>query len=74
MTDAMGAAPRIRLDIKEKKGSEKSVADPLSRLHISRGGEIGDTFSYEHLLAISSHAPWYAHIVNFIITRLILEH
>ena len=56
------------LEIKDKKGSENSVADHLSRLHISGGEDIGDTFPDEHLLVISSHAPWYAHIVNFIVT------
>ena len=62
------------LEIKDKKGIENSVADHLSHLHIPRGGDIGDTFPDEHLLAILSHAPWYAHIVNFIVTRLILDH
>ena len=56
------------LEIKDKKGHENLVADHLSRLHISGGGGIGDTFPNEHLLAISSHASWYAHIVNFIVT------
>ena len=45
------------LEIKDKKGSENSVADHLSRLHISGGKDIGETFPDEHLLAISSHAP-----------------
>ena len=62
------------LEIKDKKGSKNSVADHLSRLHISGGEDIGDTFPDEHLLAISTHAPWYAHIVNFIVTGSILEH
>ena len=62
------------LEIKDKKGSENSVVDHLSHLHISGGGDIGDTFPDEHLLAISSHAPWYAHIVNFIVTRSIPDH
>ena len=62
------------LEIKDKKGSENLVADHLLRLHISRGEDIGDTFLDEHLLAISSHAPWYAHIINFIVTRSIPEH
>ena len=44
------------LEIKDKKGSENSVVDDLSRLHISGGGDIGDTFPDEHLPAISSHA------------------
>ena len=62
------------LEIKDKKGSENSVADHLSRLHISGGEDIGETFLDEHLLAISSHAPWYAHIINFIVTGSIPEH
>ena len=45
------------LEIKDKKGSENWVADHLSRLHVSGGGDIGDKFPDEHLLAISSHAP-----------------
>ena len=62
------------LEIKDKKNNENSVADHLSRLHILGGGDIGDTFPDEHLLAISSHAPSYAHIVNFIMTGLIPGH
>ena len=47
------------LEIKDKKGSENSLADHLSCLHISGGGKIDDTFPHDHLLAISSHAPWH---------------
>ena len=75
MNDTMGPAPsEFDLEIKDKKGSENSVADHLSGLHISGGGDIGDTFIDEHLLAIWSHAPLYAHIVNFIVTGSIPEH
>ena len=62
------------LEIKDKKGSKNSVVDYLSRLHISGGEDIRDTFPDEDLLAISTHAPWYAHIVNFIVTGSIPEH
>ena len=62
------------LDIKDKKGSENSVVDHLSYLHILGGGDIDDTLPDEHLLAILSHAPWNAHIVNFIVIGSILEH
>ena len=64
----------FNLEIKDKKGNENSMADHLSRLHISGGGDIDKTFPDEHLLAISSHGPWYAHIVNFIVTGSIPEH
>ena len=62
------------LEIKDNKGSENSVADHLWCLHISGGGDISDTFPDEHLLDISSHAPLYAHMVNFIVPRSIPEH
>ena len=62
------------LEIKDKKGSENLVADHLSRLHISGGEDIGDIFVDEHLLAISTYAPWYMHIVNFIVMGSIPEH
>ncbi|CAA6669115.1 unnamed protein product [Spirodela intermedia] len=62
------------LEIRDKKGSENSVADHLSRLHISGTGDISDSFPDEHLLAVSSHAPWFAHIVNFLVTGSIPDH
>ena len=62
------------LEIKDKKGSENSVADHLSHLHVPGEEDISDTFPDEHLLAISSHAPLYAHIANFIVTGSILGH
>ena len=62
------------LEIRDKKGSENSMADPLSRLHVSSTGDITDSFADEHLLAISSHAPWFAHIVNFLVTRSFPDH
>ena len=62
------------LEIKDKKGIENSVADHLSRLHISGTGDISDSFPDEHLLALSSHRHWFAHIVNFLVTESIPEH
>ena len=62
------------LEIRDKKGSENSVVDHLSHLHISGTGDISDSFLDEHLLAVSSHAPWFAHIVNFLVTGSIPEH
>ena len=62
------------LEIRDKKGSENSVADHLSRLHISCTGDISDSFPDEHLLAVSSHARWFPHIVNFLVIGSIPEH
>ena len=64
----------FELEIKYKKGSENSVADHLSRLHISGTGDISNSFPDEHLLAVSSHAPWFTHIVNFLVTGSIPKH
>ena len=61
------------LEIRDKKGSENSVADHLSRLHISSTGGISDSFPDEHLLAVSSHAPWFVTRLNCMViecTRL----
>ena len=50
----------FNLEIRDKKGSENSVADHLSRLHVLGMGDISDS--------------WFAHIVNFLVTGLIPEH
>ena len=42
----------FNLEIKDKKGSENSMVDHLSRLHTTPSGEICDAFSDEQLLAI----------------------
>ena len=62
------------LEIKDKKGSENLVADHLSPLHVSGTGDTSDSFLDEHLLAVSSHSPWFAYIVNFLVTGSIPEH
>ena len=62
------------LEIKDKKDSENSMADHLLCLHVSAMGDISDSFPNEHLLALSSHAPWFAHIVNFLVIGSIPVH
>ena len=62
------------VQIKDQKGRTNSVADHLSRLHIPSAEDIGDTFPDKHLLVISSDAPWFAHIINFIVTGSIPKH
>ena len=62
------------LEIKDKKGSENSVADHLSRLHTTSSGQICDTFPDEQLLAIVTKVPWFAHIVNYLVTKSIPDY
>ena len=62
------------LQIKDKKGSKNLVADHLSRLNVSSMGDISDSFLDEHLLAVSSYAPWFAHIINFLVNGSIPKH
>ena len=60
----------FNLTIKDKKGVENVVADHLSRLvPVSNyeGLPIGDTFSDEQLFALV-HCPWYADILNYLVT------
>ena len=60
----------FNLTIKDKKGVENVVADHLSRLvpaTTSEGLPIGDTFLDEQLFALV-HCPWYADIVNYLVT------
>ena len=60
----------FNLTIKDKKGVENVVADHLSRLvpeSTSNGLPIGDTFPDEQLFPLV-HCPWYADIVNYLVT------
>ena len=60
----------FNLTIKDKKGVENVVADHLSRLvpdSNSHGIPIGDSFPDEQLFALV-HCPWYADIVNYLVT------
>ena len=62
------------LEIKDKKGSENSMADHLFRLHTTSSTEISDTFPNEQLLAVVTKVPWFAHIVNYLITKSVPEY
>ena len=60
----------FNLTIKDKKGVENVVADHLSRLVSEttfEGLPIGDTFPDEQLFDLV-HYPWYAEIVNYLVT------
>ena len=61
------------LEIHDNKGAENVVADHLSRLVVESSSEslpVLEIFSDEQLVSISrSTVPWYADIVNYLITK-----
>ncbi|CAN6544902.1 unnamed protein product [Malus baccata var. baccata] len=60
------------IEIWDKKGSENVVADHLSRMvHNEESLPILETFPDEQLLSIKVSAPWYADIVNFLVSKRI---
>jgi hypothetical protein len=60
------------VEIKDKKGSENVVADHLSRLvHEEEPIPLVETFPDEQLFRIEVSEPWYADIVNFIVSNKI---
>ncbi|CAN6560253.1 unnamed protein product [Malus baccata var. baccata] len=60
------------IEIRDKKGSENVVADHLSRMvHNEESLPILETFPDEQLLSIKVSAPWYADIVNFLVSQRI---
>ncbi|KAM6567243.1 hypothetical protein CsatA_026371 [Cannabis sativa] len=64
------------LEIRDKKGSENVVADHLSRIVVETNHDsttIIETFPDEQLMHVSSF-PWYADIVNYLVTGEIPSH
>ncbi|KAM2154965.1 hypothetical protein ACFX1Q_046718 [Malus domestica] len=60
------------IEIRDKKGSENVVADHLSRMvHNEEALPILETFPDEQLLSIKVCEPWYADLVNFLVTKRI---
>ncbi|XP_071926219.1 uncharacterized protein [Coffea arabica] len=58
------------LEIKDKSGAENLVADHLSRLLAHKEEPpLREAFPEEQLLAIDSSTPWYADLVNFLVTN-----
>ncbi|XP_062096547.1 uncharacterized protein LOC133802284, partial [Humulus lupulus] len=67
---------KFDLEIRDKKGSENVVADHLSRLVVETihdSTPITETFPDEQLMHVSS-LPWYADIVNYLVTKEIPSH
>ena len=58
------------LEIKDKKGVENSVADHLSRIPITNMQDfpINDFLRDDMLLKVTDSYPWYANIVNFMVS------
>ncbi|KAH9697871.1 hypothetical protein KPL71_023794 [Citrus sinensis] len=64
------------LEFKDKKGTENIVADHLSRLHFDTITEtlpLNESFPDEQLMSVEV-LPWYADIVNYLITSQLPEH
>ncbi|CAN6567584.1 unnamed protein product [Malus baccata var. baccata] len=60
------------IEIRDKKGSENVVADHLSRLvHEEDVVPIPETFLDEQLMSIKVSEPWYADLVNFLVSKRI---
>ncbi|KAM1816000.1 hypothetical protein ACFX12_000462 [Malus domestica] len=58
------------IEIKDKKGSDNVVADHLSRLvREEEDLPISETFPDEQLLSVQVSAPWYADLVNYLVTK-----
>ena len=58
------------LEIKDKKGVENSIAYHLSRMHFKNPQEtpINDSLQDDMLYGINRSDPWYADIVNFMVS------
>ncbi|MBT0984552.1 hypothetical protein KJ032_26285, partial [Salmonella enterica subsp. enterica serovar Typhimurium] len=58
------------IEIRDKKGSENVVADHLSRMvHEEDAVPILETFPDEQLLSIKVSEPWYADLVNYLVSK-----
>ncbi|CAN6715724.1 unnamed protein product [Malus baccata var. baccata] len=60
------------IEIRDKKGSENVVADHLSRMvheEHEHNVPIPETFPVEQLLSIEVSEPWYADLVNYLVSK-----
>ncbi|KAK9187298.1 hypothetical protein WN944_018690 [Citrus x changshan-huyou] len=69
-------AKEFDLEFKDKKGTKNVVADHLSRLHFDTIFEpltLNESFPDEQLMSVEV-LPWYADIVNYLVTGQLPEH
>jgi len=63
------------IEIKDRKGSENSIGDHLSRIfteYVDESVGFSDHFLDEQLFAVSpAPLPWFAYIMNYLVTRKI---
>ncbi|MBT0984639.1 hypothetical protein KJ032_26795, partial [Salmonella enterica subsp. enterica serovar Typhimurium] len=60
----------FNIEIIDKNGSENVVVDHLSRLvHDEESLPILETFSDEQLPSLEVSEPWYADLVNYLVTK-----
>ncbi|CAN6547062.1 unnamed protein product [Malus baccata var. baccata] len=60
----------FNIEIRDKKGSENMMADHLSRLvHEEDSLPILETFPDEQLLSLKVSEPWYADLINYLVTK-----
>ncbi|CAN6557527.1 unnamed protein product [Malus baccata var. baccata] len=58
------------IEIRDKKGSENVVADHLSRMvHEEDVVPIIETFPDEQLMSVKVSEPWYADLVNYLVSK-----
>ncbi|CAN6679584.1 unnamed protein product [Malus baccata var. baccata] len=58
------------IEIRDKKGSENVVADHLSRMvHEEDAMPIIETFPDEQLMSVKVSEPWYADLVNYLVSK-----
>nr|XP_027060912.1 uncharacterized protein LOC113687515 [Coffea arabica] len=57
------------LEMRDKKGSENLVTDHLSHIPVGEESEpLKNAFPEEHLFSLNSQLPWYADLVNYLVT------
>ena len=60
------------LEVKDKRGTQNHVTDHMSRLvHVEDELQFQETFPNEQLFSVSVTLPWYANIVNYLVTNML---